>query len=429
MNNTKKNSIGRREFLGAGAAAGLMFVKPELVRGSAANSAVRLGLIGCGGRGTSDASDLVKSAGARVTALADIFQSQVERGKAHFDKLGAKYSHPPIDKSQLFTGPDACQKLLASKEVDAVVIATPVYFHPEHFSLAVDAGKHVYLEKPAGVDMAGVHIVEDAAVRAKGKISVTMGLQLRHATPYVELVKRIRAGAVGDIASGLVYYYAGALKRPPTPGATALQRRMRNWVWDRALSGDIIVEQNVHVIDMANWILDSHPIQAVGSCGRKGRTDDGDCMSHYDCVFTYPNDVHISFASTQFIKGSWDVAVRFFGTRGNAEAHYDAPVEIAGEEKWTFPGLGRPGQITDQKKAATGNFSGALDDADRNKHRAFIESITSGNYLNEIQPGVDATTAAIMARTAADSGEVVRWEEIKWSWDKWDADIDFSKLG
>ena len=428
MKNRVDSSIGRRDFLSAGAAASFLLVRPELVRGSAANSAVRIGLLGCGGRGTADATSMIVNAGARVTALADLYQDQLERGKARFDKLGAKFGHPPIPQANLFSGPEAYQELFASTAVDAVVIATPVYFHPMHFEAAVAAGKHVYLEKPVSIDMAGVHRVLNAAQKAKGRLSATIGLQLRHATPYVEMVKRIRGGAIGDIVCGLVHYYAGALKRPAWPDATPLQRRVRNWVWDRVLSGDIIVEQNVHVIDMTNWVLGSHPIQAVGSCGRKGRTDSGDCMSHYDCVFTYPNGIHISFASTQFIKGSWDVAMRYFGTRGNAEAHYDAPVQIVGEQPWEFPGLGKPGQITDTKAAATGKFKGALDDADKNKHRAFIDSITSGKYLNEIQPGADATISAIMARQAADTGETVQWDEVKWSWEHWDAGVDLHKV-
>ena len=425
MPSTKPSTIGRRDFLGASAAsaAGLLFVKPQQVRGSQANSAIRLGLLGCGGRGTGVASSFITNAGAQVTALGDIFQEQVERSQARLAKQGAS-----IAQSQMFTGPDAYKQLFASDSIDAVVIATPVYFHPEHFEAAVEGGKHVYLEKPVSVDMAGVQRVRVAGQKAKGKISVTVGLQLRHATPYVELVKRIHDGAIGDVVSALVHYYAGALNRPPTPGATPLQRRMRNWVWDRVLSGDIVVEQNVHVIDMTNWVLGAPPIQVVGSSGRKGRTDDGDASSHYDCVFTYPNDIHVSFASTQFIKGSWSVAMRYFGARGNAEARYDAPVMIEGEETWEFPGLGKPGQVTDSGKAAVGAFTGALDDADQKKHAAFIESITSGNFLNELEPGVTGTISAIMAREAADTGRVVTWNEVSRSNDSPNAYIDLNEI-
>jgi len=188
-----------------------LLVKPELVRGRAVNSAVRIGLLGCGGRGTADATSMVVSAGARVAALGDLFQAQAERAKARFDKLGAKFSHPPAPQSQLYAGPEAYQKLFASTAADAVVIATPVYFHPAHFEAAVAAGKHVYLEKPVGLNMAGVHRVLNAAQKAKGRLSATVGLQLRHATPYVEMVKRIRGGAIGDIVCGLVHYCAGAL--------------------------------------------------------------------------------------------------------------------------------------------------------------------------------------------------------------------------
>ena len=422
--NAPFGQINRRRFLSAGAAAGIMLVKPQTARTYAANSAVRIGLLGCGGRGTGVASSFIAKAGARVTALGDLYRSQAEQTKARLDAVHREFGHPAISPSQIFSGPEAAEQLCASAEIDAVQIATPVYFHPRHFEIAVAAGKHVYLEKPVAVDMAGVHRVLAAAAKASDRQSITVGLQLRHATPYVELVKRIRAGALGDVVSGLAHYYAGALERPDFRDATPVQRRLRNWIWDRVLSGDIIVEQNVHVIDMTNWILGSHPLSVVGSCGRKGRTDPGDCMSHYDCVFTYPNDIHISFASTQFIKGGWHVAMRYFGTQGNAEAAYSAPVVITGEEPWEFPGLGQPGQSGDTKQLQAGQFKGALDDADQNKQRVFVNSITSARYLHEIQPGAEATISAIMARQAAYTGERVTWDGVRYSFDAWDAGID-----
>ena len=234
---------------------------------------------------------------------------------------------------------------------------------------------------------------------------------MRHATPYVELVKRIHGGDLGDIVSGLVHYYAGAIERPAWPNISPAERRLRNWIYDRAISGDIIVEQNVHVIDFTNWALKGHPLRVSGLSGRRGRRDTGDCSSHYDLTYEYPGGIHISFASTQFIKGAWDVGMRFFGSLGTSEAHYDAPVQIVGDRPWEFPGLGPRGQVTNAQAAAAGAFTGALDDADAQKQKSFIASITSGRFLNDVQDGADSTLSAIMGRMAADTGKAVTWEE------------------
>jgi myo-inositol 2-dehydrogenase / D-chiro-inositol 1-dehydrogenase len=132
MNDTPNNKMGRREFIGTAAAASFMLIKPELVRGSAANSAVRVGLLGCGGRGTEDATNLVDTGGARVVALADLFQDQLDNAKIHFDKLAESKGFAGVDSSQMFVGPKAYERIVASKEVDAVVITSPPYFHPQH---------------------------------------------------------------------------------------------------------------------------------------------------------------------------------------------------------------------------------------------------------------------------------------------------------
>src|SRR5438132_14170160 len=150
------DALDRRTFVGAtAAAAAAMFIKPELVHGTRANSAVRVGLLGCGGRGTEDASNLVDTGGARVVALADLFPDQLDAARAHFDQVQQAKGFAALDPKQLFVGPRAYERLAASKEVDAIVIATPPYFHPQHLETAVAAGKHVYLEKPVAVDVAG----------------------------------------------------------------------------------------------------------------------------------------------------------------------------------------------------------------------------------------------------------------------------------
>ena len=412
MSDPLDGKTSRRRFLGTAAAASVMIIKPELVRGSAANSTVRLGLLGCGGRGRNVASSFLQHTDAVVTAIGDMFADNLEKGRSVLDEAAQKYGKPAIDPSRAFRGPDAYQQLFACKEVDAVYIATPPWFHPAHLEAALAADKHVYLEKPVAVDVPGARKVMALGEKAKGRRSLAVGFQIRHASPYVELAKRIHEGQIGQPVCGQIHYFASALERPPFPDATPAERRLRNWVHDKALSGDIIVEQNVHIIDVTNWLLKSHPLKATGTGGRAGRTDRGDCWSHYDCVFTYPNDVHVSFASTQFGKAAWGVGMQYYGTKGCAEARYDVPVRISGEQAWEYPGLSKP-EPTDAALAVTGTFKGALDDADPNKQKAFIESIVSGNLLNEAASGAEAALSAMLGRVAAATpGREVTWEKL-----------------
>jgi len=418
-----KQQIGRRAFLGA--AGGMMIVKPQLVRGSAANSAVRVGLLGCGGRGKEDAEGLVKSGGARLVALADMFDDQLAAARKRFDALAEKNATAGVDASQIFSGPRAFEQIVASKEVDAVIIATPPYFHPEHLAAAVAAGKHVYREKPVAVDVPGARRAVEIGAKANRRLSLDVGFQLRMAPPFLELVKRIHGGALGEIASAEAHYYCGALERPDWPDASPAIRRLRNWLHDRVLSGDIILEQDIHVIDICNWVLQGHPVKAVGTGGRKGRTDQGDSWSHFSVVFTYANNVHVGFNSTQYGKGGFDANERFFGPRGNSTSPYAGPVEITGDEAWTWSEGGQP---QGDKFSVTGKFTGNLTQADPEKHKAFIESITSGNFHNQAAAGAESALSAMLGRMAAYTGREVTWEEMMRANESWDAGIDLDKL-
>jgi predicted dehydrogenase len=403
-----------------------MFVRPELVRGSQRNSAVRLALYGCGGRGTGVAASFIQNTSAHLTALGDLFPDPLARAKDTLDTASAKAGKPSIDKAQLFPGAKYLEQLLNSKAIDAIYIATPPYFHPLHLEAALAAGKHVYLEKPVAVDVPGAHKVVALGEKAKGRLSLAVGFQIRHASPYVELAKRIHAGQIGAPVSAEIHYFASAIKRPDWPKATPVERRLRNWVHDKALSGDIIVEQNIHVLDVTNWLLAGHPVKAVGSAGRAGRTDQGDCSSHYSCVYTYPNDVSVGFGSTQFGRAAWGVGMQYYGTKGCAEARYDAPVRISGEEKWEYPGLSV--EPADEALAVTGTFKGALDDADPNKQKAFIESIVSGTLLNEAASGADSALTAMLGRAAAAKREEVTWEKLVKSKEVLDPRIDWNQF-
>jgi predicted dehydrogenase len=422
----QKNEIGRRKFIGAAAAAGVMFIKPGLVHGTAANSAVRVGLLGCGGRGTEDATNMFETGGARVVALADMFQDQLDKAKATFDQLQTGKGFAAIDGAQLFVGPKAYEKIAASKEVDAIVIASPPYYHPQHLEAVVAAGKHVYCEKPVAVDVPGARAVVEMGKRAEGKLSLDVGFQIRDCPPFVELVKRIHGGALGNIVCGEAHYLSGYLDRPKWEGASPTQRRLRNWVYDRVLSGDIIVEQNIHVIDICNWILKAHPLKCSGTGGRIGRPTDGDVYGNYNVVFTYPDGVDVTFSSTQFAKGWWDVTERFFGTKGTSQSPYSGPLGIWGDEPWQTP-------LTPEKDAqgfsATGKFTSNLEFADAEKKKAFVESITSGKFHNQAAKGVESAVSCMMARTAAYTGREVTWDEQMKSNEVWDSKIDLNKLG
>jgi myo-inositol 2-dehydrogenase / D-chiro-inositol 1-dehydrogenase len=424
------DSIDRRTFLGVTAAAtAAMVIQPALVRGTNANSALGVGLLGCGGRGTEDASNLVDTGGARVVALADVFPDQLGAARAHFDQIQQAKGYPALDSRQLFVGSHAYEQIAASKDVDAVVIATPPYFHPQHLEAVVAAGKHVYLEKPVAVDVPGAKRVIEIGKRAQGKLSLDVGFQIRDCPPFVELVRRIHDGALGDMICGEAYYLTGYIDRPVWPGASPAERRLRNWVHDRVLSGDIIVEQNIHVIDICNWVLKAHPVKATAMGGRRGRpAEDGDCYGNYHVLFRYPGNVDVTFSSTQFAKGWWEVSERFFGTKGTALSPYVGPLGIWGDEPWQAPLSVQP-QAAPQAFSVTGNFTSNLESADPEKKKAFIESITSGRFHNQAEKGVESALSCMMARTAAYTGREVTWDELMKSTEVWDVRLDLDRLG
>ena len=423
------DKVDRRKFLGVAAvAAGAMLIKPALVRGAAANSAVRVGLLGCGGRGTEDASNLVDTGGARVVALADLFQDQLDKARAHFEQVQQGKGYSTLDASQLFVGPNAYKEIAASKEIDAIVVATPPYYHPQHLEAMVDAGKHVYLEKPVAVDVPGAKKVNEIGKRAEGKLSLDVGFQIRDCPPFVELVKRIHSGALGNIVCGEAHYLTGYIDRPAWPNASPVEHRLRNWVYDRVLSGDIIVEQNIHVIDICNWILKAHPLKASATGGRQGRPPtDGDVYGNYNVIFHYPDGVDVTFSSTQFAKGWWDVTERFFGTKGTSQSPYTGPLGIWGDEAWQYAASAKPA-AEPQAFSVTGSFTSNLELADPGKKKAFVESITSGNFHNQAAKGAESALSCMMARTAAYKGHEVSWDETMKSTEVWDPKIDLNKL-
>ncbi len=380
----------RREFLAAAAAVGgPLLVSPRTAFGSQASSRVTLGLIGCGGRGTWIADLFQKHGGCEITAAADYFADRVE-------EVGAKLGVAPARR---FSGLSGYERLLASG-VDAVVIETPPAFHPVQASAAVDAGKHVFLAKPIAVDVPGCRTVEQSASKAtEKKLVFLVDFQTRTDPFYREAVKRAQYGDIGRLVCGEATYVCG-----PTWGDQAKwlaekpgdpEMRLRAWGLDRALSGDVITEQNIHALDVATWVLDAAPLHAVGTGGRKARTA-GDCWDHFSVIYTFPGDVVVTFMSKQLGDGWDDICCRMYGTDGTFDSHYFGEVSIRG--RMPYRGGKIPNLYTD---GAVANIA------------AFHEAVTTGDVSNPtVAPSVRSNLTTILGRTAAWRHGKVTWDEM-----------------
>jgi myo-inositol 2-dehydrogenase / D-chiro-inositol 1-dehydrogenase len=378
-----RHGLDRREFLAGAAAAGVSIVSSSAVRGAAANGKIRIGLIGCGGRGQWIANLFAEDGRYELVAIHDYFKDRL-------DATGNKFNIPAARR---FTGLEGYRDLLAT-DIDAVVIKTPPYFHPDQTVAALEAGKHVYLAKPVAVDVPGTVAIADAAKKHEAKLCCWVDFQTRMDEFYRESIRRIHDGLIGDLVCGQVYYIAGRLGKqaePGTPGA-----RLRNWVFDKALSGDIIVEQNVHVLDVARWVLKTNPIKAIGTGGRKARVDVGDCWDHFMVHYTYPDDVLIDFMSAQFTQGYDDLCCRIYGKLGTFDSHYGGQVHVRAR---TGP---YKGGLTSQiyRAGAVANI------------KVFADAIHAGKPISNTAESCDSTLTSILGRIAAYEQRVVTWDEM-----------------
>ena len=404
--------MNRRNFLqSAAAATGVLFVKPSTAFSYQANSAVRHGLLGCGSRGTSVATSFAQNTTAQVVALGDLFADNLDKGTAHFNEVNAKLGHGAIDSKLLFRGPHAFEMLANSKDVDLIQISTPPIFHVEHLGAAVAAGKHVYCEKPVGIDVKQARPALEIAKKVAPTQSVDVGFQCRNAPPLAAVAERIRSGALGKIANVIANYNAPASLEKLRQGESPDEYRLRNWLWFTALSGDILVEQNIHIIDLCNWILGAHPLAATATGGRSVLTHAGDCWDNYQVDYLYPGGVRFSFASTQYgAYGGFDAGLKFYGSDGMATAPYSGPVHILGAQAWEWKDAAAA--TASGTFAANGAFSDNLAFADRDKERSFIESIVSGKCHNEIAAGVETALSCMLGRMAGYQKREVTWDEL-----------------
>ncbi len=397
---TEPPEESRRNFLRTTAASGLLLVSSQTAFTYQTNSTVELGLLGCGSRGNWISPFFVEYAGARFVAAADVIRE-------HLDTTAAALK---VDSKRAYYGGDAYRQMAESK-LDAIVIETPPYFHPEHARAAVDAGKHVYLAKPVAVDVPGCRSISQSAVKANGKQSFWVDFQTRARPAFQEAAERVHRGDIGKPAFAQVYYYAG---RPFTdksqPGMDEGQARVMNFYMDRVLGGDIIVEQNIHVIDVGNWMLGAHPMKASGTGGRTSwagtKYNTGDAYDHFVVTYWYPNNVHVSFSSNQLTPAYSDLCVRCFGHEGCADLHYGGLVRITGKNEW----MGAEKDPTFKE--------GAISNA-----KAFAESIRTGKLLNNGDQAVESNLTAILGRTAAYREQTVTWDEMMKSNEKFEAEL------
>lgn len=385
---TRRDFVKRSSVAAAGVSAGLMASGNYAYAGG--TDTIRIGLVGCGGRGTGAANDCVQSSdGVELIAMADLFQDRMEESKEQLkERLGDSYK---VDQERTFLGFDAYQKVLET-DIDLVLLATPPAFRPIHLQAAIEAGKHVFMEKPVAVDPTGIRSVMEASEQAeKNGLAIVAGTQRRHDPAYREAMKRIHDGAIGEVKSGQVYWNQGGLwNHEREPGMSDMEWQLRNWLYFTWLSGDHIVEQHVHNIDVANWALQDHPVKALGVGGRQVRTDPsyGHIFDHFAIEFEYPSGARIFSMCRQQEGTPSRVGEHLVGTKGTSDGHS----KIEGETSWTYEGEDVNPYVQE--------------------HTDLIASIREGEPLNEGQRVAESVLTAIMGREAAYTGQEVTWEDV-----------------
>jgi myo-inositol 2-dehydrogenase / D-chiro-inositol 1-dehydrogenase len=391
ITNMGEQSLTRRRFLAnAGAtAASLAMIQPARVFGAEAKPTIDIGLIGCGGRGLWIANLFRKHGGYRLVAVSDYFQ----------DRVNAVGERQGVPAERRFTGLNGYKRVLEQK-LDAVLVQSPPCFHPDQVAAAVGAGKHVYLAKPAAVDVPGCLSIESSAKKAAaGKLCFLVDFQAPTHPVFQDAGRQIREGTLGRIVSAEAAYQTGTVGEKVDQARRAdpdnAELRLRAWVTDRRLSGDIITEQNIHAIDMACGLLDAAPTRALGT-GGKVRNFVGDCWDHFALVFDFPGGVPVTFSSKQVGFGYDDIMCRVYGTDGFAEVHYHGKLLIKAREY-----------------ANTGETPNLYTTGTEVNIATFHDSIVKGDYTNPtVAPSVRSNLATILGRMAAYRKRPVTWEEM-----------------
>jgi len=412
-----RSDVSRRQFLkrsslalaGAAAAAELPFVHTAH---GAENLEIKIGLIGCGGRGTGALLDALGAAtkviypatgyhtedvaqgakvekkGLKVVALADLFEDRLANCRTQLGKLGIT-----LEDEMCFQGFDAYKKLLSVGEINYVIQATPPHFRAQHVMAAIEAGKNVFMEKPGAVDVPGVKLLMAAGELAKKKnLGIAAGTQRRHMKSYQETIQRIRDGAIGEVVYAKCYWNGGEIwVIPRKPEWSDIEWQMRNWNYFTWLSGDHYVEQHVHNLDVMNWVMGTHPVRAVsGIGGRQVRTakEYGYIFDHFAVEFEYPGGVSM-FSQARQSNGCRNlVEEAVVGTGGTSNCK----------------------DRIHPKKGSAWRFRGRQQSPYRQEHEDLIASIRDGRPINEAQNVAESTMTGILGREAAYSGQAIDWD-------------------
>lgn len=396
----------RRDFLKGSSAAlvgGALASSLSIARSAhaAGDDEIKIALIGCGGRGTGAANQALSTSGkVKLIAMGDVFKDRLDGSYNTLLKQGNLKDKMDVPEERRFVGFDAFQKVLEAGP-DLVILATPPGFRPIHFEAAVKAGKHVFMEKPVATDAPGVRRVLAAAAESiKKNLAVGVGLQRRHEIKYIETIKRLQDGAIGDIVATRVYWNGSTpwvhsreeLESKYGRKLSEMEYQLRNWYYFTWVCGDHIVEQHIHNMDVGNWLKGGYPVRANGMGGcqvRKGK-DYGETFDHHAVEFEYADGSRM-FSQCRHIPGCWNSVSEYaIGTKGTATIS-DAMINAAGSAEW--------------------RFRGRKPDPYQVEHDDLFASIRSGNPINEAEAGAKSSMTAILGRMCTYSGKEIKWDD------------------
>jgi predicted dehydrogenase len=398
----KKNAISRRNFCkSASLAAGGMLLSTIPAIGAMnrknSNQTLKIALVGCGGRGTGAANQaLTADSGNQLVAMADAFRDRLDDSYSTLSKKFGETDQLNVPKEHRFTGFDAYEKAIAL--ADVVILTTPPGFRPQHFEAAIKADKHVFMEKPLATDAPGIRkVLEVGKLAEKKNLNVVVGLQRHYQNSYREVAKRVHGGDAGDIVSGQVYWdSAGVWERPRKPEQTEMEYQMRNWYYFTWLCGDHILEQHIHNIDVANWMIGEYPVSAQGMGGREVRTgkDHGQIFDHHFVEFTYPSGAVISSQCRHQPDTMNRVSEFFQTTQGTVDTQGDKGLIKSwnGDVVYNHEQSGDPNPY-------------------QQEHDELFAAIRNGEVINNTEYGAKSTMTAIMGRMATYSGKVISWDD------------------
>ncbi len=389
MNERDTTMMTRRDFMKKTAVTSAAMVAPGAFAFTQDQPTLKVGLIGCGGRGTGAAVNCFRSSpGVVLWAMGDLFEDHMTNSQNQLrDNLKDAFQ---VTKERTFVGWDAYQHVLASG-IDYVILATPPTFRPQHLAACVEAGKHIFTEKPVAVDGPGIRAVLATAKKAdEKKLCIISGTQRHHDVAYNQCMDLIHNGAIGEITACYAYWNQGGLwSIPRQPGWSDMEWQLRNWLYFTWISGDIIVEQHIHNQDVCNWAMQAHPVKATSLAGRQVRVDPayGMVFDHFATEFEYENGVKMLSMCRQIDGTAVRVSEQIVGTKGVSNAN----TSIKGEKPWRFDG-DRPDPYVLE-------------------HKHLIEHIRGGKHVNELVRVAESTMTAIMGRMAGYTGQEVTWEQ------------------